>query len=278
MSKEPTILIFDSGLGGLTVFREAAQLRPSARFIYVADDAVFPYGRLEPDDLIARVGRVIESMIFAYQPDVVVIACNTASTLVLPDLRAAFPDIPFVGTVPAVKPAAEQSRSHLISVLATPGTVARDYTRDLIRDYAAHCDVTLVGSESLASIAEAFMHGELVDDIAIAKEIAPCFVEKDGRRTDHVVLACTHYPLLREQFERLAPWKVDFVDPAPAIARRVDHVLREAGFDVDHHSGAQQGVAVFTSAATPKAALAQLLTKYHLKVERPPVQLSPWGA
>ena len=278
VNREPTILIFDSGLGGLTVFREVAQLRPSARFIYVADDAVFPYGRLEPDDLIARVARVIESMIFAYRPDVVVIACNTASTLVLPDLRAAFPDIPFVGTVPAVKPAAEQSRSHLISILATPGTVARDYTRDLIRDYAAHCDVTLVGSEALASIAEAFMHGGLVDDVAIAKEIAPCFVEKEGRRTDHVVLACTHYPLLREEFERLAPWKVDFVDPAPAIARRVDHVLRENGFDGDHHSGPQPGVAVFTSATKPKAGLTHLLKKYHLEVERPPVQLSPWNS
>jgi glutamate racemase len=277
VKKEPTILVFDSGLGGLTVFREVAQLRPAARYIYVADDAVFPYGRLEPDDVIARVARVIESMIFAYRPDVIVIACNTASTLVLPDLRAAFPEIPFVGTVPAVKPAAEQSRSHMISVLATPGTVARDYTRDLIRDYAAHCDVTLVGSESLASLAEDFMHGEMVDDIAIAREIAPCFVEKDGRRTDHIVLACTHYPLLRAQFERLAPWKVDWVDPAPAIARRVDHVLREEGFAPDHHGRAQNGVVVFTSGLTPKASLAQFFAQHHLQIEAPPVQLAPFS-
>jgi len=278
VQKEPTILVFDSGLGGLTVFREVERLRPSARHIYVADDAVFPYGRLEPDDVIARVGRVIESMIFAYRPDVIVIACNTASTLVLPDLRAAFPDIPFVGTVPAVKPAAEQSRSHLISVLATPGTVARDYTRDLIRDYAAHCDVTLVGSETLASLAENFMHGDMVDDIAIAHEIAPCFVEKDGRRTDHVVLACTHYPLLRAQFERLAPWPVDWVDPAPAIARRVDHVLREEGFEGGQHHVAQNGVAVFTSGLKPKAVLAQTLAKHNLHLEAPPVQLAPFYA
>ena len=263
MTREPTILVFDSGLGGLTVFGEIARLRPSADFAYLADDAVFPYGRLEEGALVARVHAVLEAMFTVRMPDVVVIACNTASTLVLPDLRAAWPAIPFVGTVPAVKPAAEQSRSRVISVLATPGTVARDYTRDLVRTYAAHCDVTLVGSRRLAPIAEAFMHGELVDDVEIAAEIAPCFVTTDGARTDHVVLACTHYPLLRAHFERLAPWRVDWVDPAPAIARRVDHVLVEAGF-VSHHAAATEGRAVFTSGRLPHGPLARLMREHRL--------------
>ena len=277
MTREPTILVFDSGLGGLTVFGEVARLRPGAHHVYVADDAVFPYGRLEAGALVARVHAVMEAIIAAHRPDVVVIACNTASTLVLPDLRARWPELPFVGTVPADKPAAERSRTGLISVLATPGTVARDYTRDLIRDYAAHCRVTLVGAQRLASLAEAWLRGETVDDLDIAAEIAPCFVEEDGRRTDHVVLACTHYPLLRAHFERLAPWAVEFVDPAPAIARRVDHVLREAGFAAREHAPAPSlaGVAIFTSARRPQAALARMLRGYHLEIHAPPEGLLP---
>jgi glutamate racemase len=170
---------------------------------------------------------IMERMIARFVPDAIVIACNTASTLVLPHLRAVFPKTPFIGTVPAIKPAAAHSRSHMISVLATPGTVARDYTRDLVRTYAAHCEVTLVGSTDLASFAEAFMKGEGFSEEVIRREIEPCFVEANGRRTDCVVLACTHYPLLLSQFEQLAPWSVQWIDPAPAIARRTDHVLRE---------------------------------------------------
>ncbi len=276
LTREPVILVFDSGLGGLTVFAGIARLRPGADYVYVADDAVFPYGRLEEHVLIARVRKIMETMIAQAQPDIVVIACNTASTLVLPDLRAAWPKIPFVGTVPAVKPAALQSRSHMISVLATPGTVARDYTRDLIRDYAAHCEVALVGSRRLAPIAEAFMHGQVIDDAEIAREIAPCFVEAQGRRTDHVVLACTHYPLLLPHFERLAPWPVEFVDPAPAIARRVDHVLREAGFaPADHSATPRLGAAVFTSGREAEGPLVRLLQERSLVQRSAPSTLMP---
>ena len=276
MTREPLILVFDSGLGGLTVFAGIARLRPGADYVYVADDAVFPYGRLEEPVLIARVRAVMEAMIVQARPDIVVIACNTASTLVLPYLRARWPDIPFVGTVPAVKPAALNSRSHMISVLATPGTVARDYTRDLIRDYAAHCEVALVGSKRLAPIAEAFMHGQSVDEAEIAREIAPCFVEAQGRRTDHVVLACTHYPLLLSHFERLAPWPVEFVDPAPAIARRVDHVLCERGFaPADPAAAPRLGAAVFTSGHEAEGPLVKLLQERSLARQAAPAILAP---
>ncbi len=134
----PTILIFDSGLGGLTVFAEVLKARPDARYVYAADDAGFPYGRLSEEALVARVLAVMDRLIGAHAPDLVVIACNTASTLVLPHLRARFA-VPFVGTVPAIKPAAQVSLTKRITVLATPGTVARDYTRDLIETYAAGC-------------------------------------------------------------------------------------------------------------------------------------------
>ncbi len=262
MSKPPRVLVFDSGLGGLTVLAEVVRQRPDVNCLYAADDAGFPYGRLSEPELIARVGTVMAHLVSDYAPDAVIIACNTAATAVLPHLRASYPQIPFIGTVPAVKPAANQSRSKLISVLATPGTVARDYTHDLVRTYAAHCDVTLVGSTQLASLAEAYMKGEYVADAAIEAEIAPSFVEKDGQRTDCIVLACTHYPLLLKQFERLAPWPVAWIDPAEAIARRLDHVLQDKlGAMTSDTENWPQHAALFTSGDAPSPALAKALNE-----------------
>jgi glutamate racemase len=245
----PTILVFDSGLGGLTVFAELARARPDARFVYAADDAAFPYGRLGEEALVARVLAVMARLIAQHRPDLAVIACNTASTLVLPHLRRRF-DVPFVGTVPAIKPAAASSRSRLISVLATPGTVARDYTRGLIEAFAGGCGVALVGSRRLAGFAEAELEGEPAGDGEIRDEIAPCFVEEGGRRTDVVVLACTHYPLLLPRLRRLAPWPVAWIDPAPAIARRVVQLLGPAS-----SAEPDEAVAVFTGGTGLRAPL-----------------------
>ena len=224
----PTVLVFDSGMGGLSVFRDLVRTRPDANFVYAADDAGFPYGRLDEATLVARVLALMAVLITRLEPSAVVIACSTASTLVLPPLRARYA-VPFVGTVPAVKPACENSVSRLVSVLATPGTVRRDYTQALIRDFAQGCGVTLVGSTRLAPLAEACMAGLPVSDAELAAEIAPAFVEQDGRRTDTVVLACTHYPLLLGRLTQLAPWPVRWVDPAPAIARRVSSLLGPVG-------------------------------------------------
>ncbi len=253
----PRILVFDSGLGGLTVYAEIQRARPDANLIYAADDAAFPYGAMSEAALVARVMKVLGGLIGAHRPDVAVIACNTASTLVLAPLRARYPNLPFVGAVPAIKPAALASRSKLISVLATPGTVARDYTRALVRDYAGDCEVALVGAPNLASLAEDYLRLARLDDAAIAAEIAPAFVARSGRRTDVIVLACTHYPLLRAQFERLAPWPVRYLDPAPAIARRVASLLAER--ESVQGSGARPA-AIFTSGAAfdAPAALAAL--------------------
>ena len=217
--------MFDSGLGGLSVLAEIRRLRPDVEIVYAADDAAFPYGKLGEAALIARVEAVMARLIGEVEPDIVVIACSTASTLALPPLRAAYPRLPFVGVVPAIKPAASASRSGLISVLATRGTVARDYTHDLVREHAANCEVTLVGSPLLAVIAERVMRDAAVDEAEIAHEIAPCFVEHEGRRTDQIVLACTHFPLIVDRIERLSPWPVGFVDPAQAIARRLDALI-----------------------------------------------------
>ena len=259
MTTAPTILVFDSGLGGLTVFREIAKARPDARLVYAADDAFFPYGRQEEPALVKRVLEVMEKLVAAQRPDLVVIACNTASTLVLAPLRAAF-KVPFVGTVPAIKPACAASKSRQVSVLGTEATVRREYTRALIRDFAGGCAVKLVGSPRLAELAEAGLKGETIAEADIAAEIAPCFVEKDGARTDTVVLACTHYPLLLDRLQKLAPWPVNFIDPAPAIARRVAELLGATA------SGATAAPAraMFTSGRAPSPALAAALKRFGL--------------
>ena len=248
MAPKHRILVFDSGLGGLTVYREIGAARPDADFLYVADDAAFPYGALPEPELIARVVNLLGELIAAHRPDLVVIACNTASTIVLPELRKEFA-LPFVGTVPAIKPACAASVTRRVSVLGTEATVQREYTRALIRDYAQDCVVTLVGAKSLATYAEAELHGAPVGDEALQAEIAPCFRD-DGARTDTVVLACTHYPLLIERLRQLSPWSVNFIDPAPAIARRVVDLLGPA-------TAADTGTAqaIFTSGRAPRGVL-----------------------
>jgi glutamate racemase len=230
VSTRPTILVFDSGLGGLTVLREIVKARPDAHYIYVADDAFFPYGHHSEAEIIARVVPLVGELIARHRPDLVVIACNTASTLVMGHLRCAYP-VPFVGTVPAIKPACARSVTKRVSVLGTRGTVKREYTQALIRDFAGGCEVTLVGSGDLASLAETALGGIEISDADIIAEIAPCFVEDGVTRTDTVVLACTHYPLLLERFTALAPWPVDWIDPAPAIARRVVDLIGPVSSD-----------------------------------------------
>ena len=256
MTATPTIVVFDSGLGGLTVHREVTKARPDAHYIYAADDAFFPYGKQRETALVERVLAVIGGLIAAHRPDLVVVACNTASTLVLPQLRARF-KVPFVGTVPAIKPACAASKSKLVSVLGTEATVQREYTHALIRDFADGCAIHLVGSPRLAELAEAVLQGEAVADAVIADEIAPCFIERNGARTDTIALACTHYPLLLDRMERLAPWPVTFMDPAPAIARRVVDLLGPPG---DAPTTATRFI--FTSGRAPSPALKTALARF----------------
>jgi glutamate racemase len=248
VAEPPTILVFDSGLGGLTVLREVVAARPDAHYIYVADDAFFPYGHHDEEEIVARVVPLMGELIDAHDPDLVVIACNTASTLVLSHLRSAY-SVPFVGTVPAIKPACAQSRTRRVSVLGTKGTVKREYTRALIRDFGQGCEVTLVGSPELASLAEAALSGNAISDGDIFAELAPCFVGDPGdqmARTDTIVLACTHYPLLLDRLTKLAPWPVDWIDPAPAIARRVSDLLGPRAAEIVQ-AGAEM---IFTSRRT----------------------------
>ncbi len=259
MSEGGPVLVFDSGIGGLSVLRAIRAAMPDIRIVYVADDAAFPYGAWDEQALSDHIVALMGELIAEHSPAAVVIACNTASTLVLPPLRKRF-DLPFVGTVPAVKPAAERTRSGVVAVLATPGTMKRDYTRDLIKSFGQACHVRLVGAPALAALAEARMRGEPFDRDEIAEQIAPCFEEIDGRRTDIVVLACTHYPFLADAMAEIAPWPVTWLDPAPAIARRLMSVL-------DWRSVARGGEshAILTSGADPSSALIQLFARHGLR-------------
>jgi glutamate racemase len=270
-AKNHSVLVFDSGLGGLTVLREIARQRPDLVLSYAADDAAFPYGRLADDALVERVVTVMGRLIESVKPDLAVIACNTASTLALPALRAKF-SIPFVGTVPAIKPACERSETKRVSVLATAGTVKREYTQALIRQYGAGCEVKLVGSPNLAALAEAVLRGEAVAADDIRAELSPCFVD-GGSRTDTVVLACTHYPLILDQLEALAPWPVTWIDPADAIARRASSLLGEASEPGEPKPGVIS--AYFTSGREPSEALIRSLALFRAEAVKSGAFLVP---
>jgi glutamate racemase len=256
------ILIFDSGIGGLTVLRETRVLMPERSFIYLADNAGFPYGGWEEAPLRARILDLFVKVLETHDPEAVIIACNTAFTLAGADLRTAFPNTRFIGTVPAIKPAAERTRSGVVSVLATPGTIKRAYTRELIETYAENHHIHLVGSDHLARMAEAYIRGETISDDAVLTEIAPCFLEQGGRRTDIVVLACTHYPFLANVFRRLAPWPVDWLDPAEAIARQARRLVPPV---TDTGGSESYDVALFTS-GQPDFSTRRLMQGFGLRV------------
>jgi glutamate racemase len=208
---------------------------------------------------------LFEGLMARFSPQLCVVACNTASTLVMARLRARFA-VSFVGTVPAIKPAAERTKTGLVSVLATPATVERDYTRELIRKYAAGCRVTLVGARRLAGEAEAKLAGGPVDMAVLRAEIAPAFVEEGGRRTDTVVLACTHYPLLADELRSAAPWPVAWLDPAEAIAR---HAARLWPAGAPAAAGWAPDLALFTAPERVTAALRAALAAYGLEETAP---------
>lgn len=258
MAEKPRILLFDSGMGGLTVARAVANQLPHAHLVYAADNAAFPYGAWQEKELISRIVTVLGKLIETVKPDVSVIACNTASTIALNELRAAY-DVPFVGTVPAIKPAAAQTKTNVIGVLATPGTVSREYTQTLIHTYAFHCKVFLHGAPRLAEIAEQKLRGHKVDMEELRTEVAPVFRTRDGKQTDVVVLGCTHYPLLTEDIRKVAPWPVTYIDPAPAIARRVADLVEETRLNGLDAGVPEHGTVILTSA---RGSASETLTAY----------------
>jgi glutamate racemase len=219
-------LVFDSGVGGLSVVEELRALMPDLHMSYVADDEFRPYGEKTEAALQSRLPGLLNTLCIMLEPDVVVLACNTASTTALAQIRAEL-DIPVVGVVPAIKPAAQNSVTKAIAVLGTPGTVRRRYVDRLISEFAADCQVSLHGSTQLVELAERKLSGQAIDAVLLKNELMPLFKQEGTRKIDTIVLACTHFPLLLDELTNAAPRKIKWVDSGAAIARRTQSVLKD---------------------------------------------------
>ncbi|WP_019602321.1 glutamate racemase [Teredinibacter turnerae] len=227
-SKNARILVLDSGAGGLTVAREILHRNPDVSLDYFADIAGFPYGTMPDDVLIRRLVSLVGNCLSQRQPDIVVLACNTASTLALHALRARYPTVEFVGVVPAIKPAASITRTGVIGLLATPATVNRDYTRKLIEDFAGNHEVVTHGSNPLVVCAEQLLQGTKPDTGILIDELGKLTTKSTAGSVDTIVLACTHFPLLLPYFKALPSCEsISWVDSGSAIANRVHHLLQK---------------------------------------------------
>ncbi|MDO6571818.1 glutamate racemase [Gilvimarinus sp. 2_MG-2023] len=249
----PNILVFDSGVGGLTIVHEVRQHCPSVGIDYLSDNAGFPYGTKSEAFVIDRCVHLIQQTLeLSDNPiDLVVVACNTASTLALPKLREVL-DLPIIGVVPAIKPAAEQSANQYFGVLATPGTVNRPYTKQLIREFASHCTVVSVGSSELVQIAENKLRGVEPNKEALNAILAPLLtISRDNptpEKLDTLVLACTHFPWLKTDIEAVLARPIQVIDSGLAIARRVSSILNldNSQERISNVSATKQGVYWYT--------------------------------
>ncbi|HMO75914.1 MAG TPA: glutamate racemase [Sphingopyxis sp.] len=235
------ILFFDSGLGGLTVLGPTRALLPTAPVVYAADYAGLPYGQKSEAELAARVPALLGRLVERYQPRLAVIACNTASTIALTHVRAAL-DLPIVGTVPAIKPAAETTRTGVIGVLGTEATVRQPYVDDLSARFAGGKIVLRHGSPGLVTGAEARLRGEAVDPSVIARAVSGLRDQPGGDALDVVVLACTHFPLLEAELQAAFGPGVRLIDGSAGIARRIAHLTEGQPWP----AAASPGLAVFT--------------------------------
>lgn len=238
----PRILVFDSGVGGLSILQAVRARLPGCDYFYACDNAAFPYGTKDEDTVVERVEQVLKAVIAQTHPDVVVVACNTASTLVLPRIRSHFRD-PVVGVVPAIKPAATASRTGVFGLLGTPGTVDRAYTQNLIDEFAPQCTVLRVGTTALVKMAEAKLRGATLDRDQITAVLAPLFAHP---ALDTVVLACTHFPLLHDELVAASPRPVIWIDSGEAVARRVASLVPAMALDCTPVA-ARVRIAIFTA-------------------------------
>ncbi|MET3078124.1 glutamate racemase [Pantoea leporis] len=218
----PTVLVFDSGVGGLSVYDEVRHLLPDLHYLYAFDNAGFPYGEKSEDFIVERVVAVVTAITQRFPLALVIIACNSASTISLPALRERF-EFPVVGVVPAIKPAARLTRNGVVGLLATRGTVKRPYTHELVAQFARDCKIEMLGSAELVELAEAKLHGEDVELADVRRAVQPWLRMKEP--PDTVVLGCTHFPLLRDELQLVLPEGTRLVDSGAAIARRTVWLL-----------------------------------------------------
>lgn len=252
------LLIFDSGVGGLSVLAHIRAHLPHEAIVYCADNAGFPYGLKSDAELADRVPALLARLCARYRPELVVIACNTASTIALGPVRTAL-GLPVVGTVPAIKPAAACTRTKVIGLLGTHATVRRHYVDTLINEFASDCCVLRHGSARLVEAAEAKLRGEALVPELISAELDGLFSQPEGKSIDTVVLACTHFPLLAAELAVAVPHPVTWIDSGEGIARRVVHLLGDRP-----QNGQQPGRMVFTGVNPQSSALASALARYGL--------------
>jgi len=241
MDANAPILFFDSGVGGLSVLEPTLKLLPTAPIVYCADSGGFPYGKKSDAELASRIPALLGRLVERFQPRLAVIACNTASTIALDHVRSAL-DLPVVGTVPAIKPAAERSKSRVIGVLGTEATVRQPYVDDLAAKFASDCTIIRHGSPELVELAEAKLAAEAITTDAVRSATQPMFEAVEGDRIDTVVLACTHFPLLAEELQTAFP-DVAYVDGGEGIARRIAYLTQEQPWP----GSASEGLMLFTS-------------------------------
>ena len=253
------LLFFDSGVGGLSILEPARELLPRAPVIYAADSAFYPYGTKTEAEISARVPALLGRLVERYHPRLAVIACNTASTIALSVVRAAL-DIPVVGTVPAVKPAALGSRSRVIGVLGTQATVRQPYVDRLAQEFGADCVVLRHGSRELVDYAEAKLRGEVLDPAVPARALEGLFAQEGGDRMDVVVLACTHFPLVEGDLAAASPRPLIFMHGGEGIARRIDYLTQGQKWP----ERPAPGIAVFTQLGPDTEALAPALRRFGL--------------
>jgi glutamate racemase len=257
MNPEAPLLFFDSGVGGLSVLGPTRELLPTAPIVYAADSAGFPYGTKSEAEIASRVPALLGRLVERFQPRLVVIACNTACTIALDHVRAAL-DIPVVGTVPAIKPAAEMTKTGVIGVLGTEATIRQPYVDDLAERFANHCTVVRYGSPELVALAEAKLAGEDVSVDQVRSAASPLFEQDGAVGMDAVVLACTHFPLLGGELDTAFPG-LYWVDGGAGIARRITYLTREQRWPA-HYPG---GIAIFTG-GPPRPTLLAPLAEYGL--------------
>lgn len=234
--------VFDSGLGGLSILREITALLPREKVFYFADNLHMPYGP-RPLEEVRRYATGIAERLIGLPSKVVVVACNTASAAALKHLRRVYPGTIFVGMEPAVKPAAAKSRSGKVGVLATQATFQGELFESVVERFAGDVEVIRQPCPGLAEFIEHHQPDHPVLRPMLAKFVQP-LVDKG---VDHIVLACTHYPLVREVISEIAGPGVVIVDPSPAIARRTEQVLRDAGLLATEGNG---GVGFYVSGET----------------------------